>query len=301
MTDRETRRGVSSCEVPLERGVALWRHTSIRAGGSARFYARPTDVDSVRCLLRWARCHDLAHAILGGGSNVLFPDAGYDGLIVHTSELRGRLAEGTRVRVAAGERLAETAWWATKRGLSGLEWACGIPGSIGGAVAMNAGTRHGDMAGVLDSVALLTEGGSVDRVPARSLGLAYRTSALLSDDPPGVLIGAVFALTRGSAEACRVRARSWIAERLERLPVGASVGSVFRNPPAGPTAGELLEDAGCKGLRIGHAVVSTRHANVIVNEGSDNAGDVMALIERMKRRVRDASGVELREEVVIYA
>ncbi len=301
MTDRAAE-GVElprKVEALLVRDVPLWQHTSIRVGGPARFYAQPADSDELRSLLRWARQHDCPYVILGGGSNVVFPETGYDGLIIRTTGLRGRLIEGTQVRVAAGEHLTDVAWWTTRLGLSGLEWACGIPGSIGGAVVMNAGTRDGDVAGVLTSAEVLAEE-HVLTVPAESLRLGYRTSALLAGDLRGILIEATFVLRGAEPAACLAQARSSIAERLRTLPVGASAGCVFRNPPTGPTAGELLDHAGCKGLRVGRAMVSTRHANVILNEGVDNAGDVIALIERMQRRVLDAFSVELREEVVIY-
>jgi len=301
MTDRAAE-GVElprKVEALLVRDVPLWQHTSIRVGGPARFYAQPADSDELRSLLRWARQHDCPYVILGGGSNVVFPETGYDGLIIRTTGLRGRLIEGTQVRVAAGEHLADVAWWTTRLGLSGLEWACGIPGSIGGAVVMNAGTRDGDVAGVLTSAEVLAEE-HVLTVPAESLRLGYRTSALLAGDLRGILIEATFVLRGAEPAACLAQARSSIAERLRTLPVGTSAGCVFRNPPTGPTAGELLDHAGCKGLRVGRAMVSTRHANVILNEGSDNASDVLLLIDRMKDRVLTSFGVELREEVVIY-
>jgi len=302
---RMTDRAAEGVELPrkvealLVRDVPLWQHTWIRVGGPARFYAQPADSDELRSLLRWARQHDCPYVILGGGSNVVFPETGYDGLIIRTTGLRGRLIEGTQVRVAAGEHLTDVAWWTTRLGLSGLEWACGIPGSIGGAVVMNAGTRDGDVAGVLTSAEVLAEE-HVLTVPAESLRLGYRTSALLAGDLRGILIEATFVLRGAEPAACLAQARSSIAERLRTLPVGTSAGCVFRNPPTGPTAGELLDHAGCKGLRVGRAMVSTRHADVILNEGSDNASDVLLLIDRMKDRVLTSFGVELREEVVIY-
>ena len=302
MTDRAAEGVELPCKVEalLERGVPLWQHTSIRVGGPARFYARPAGPDDLRSLLRWSRRNDRPHALLGGGSNVVFPETGYDGLIIRTTGLRGRfIEEGTRARVAAGERLAEVAWWATRLGLSGLEWACGIPGSIGGAVVMNAGARGGDVEGVLSSVEILAEE-HVLTVPAELLRLGYRTSALLTGDLRGILIEATFVLRRAEPAACLARARSSIAERLRNFPVGASAGCIFRNPPTGPTAGQLLDHAGCKGLRVGRATVSVRHANVILNEGSDNASDVLKLIDRMKDRVLTSSGAELREEVIRF-
>ena len=241
-------------------------------------------------------------AILGGGTNVVFPDAGYDGLVLHTGALRGRrLEEGAQLRVAAGERLAGIAWWAAEQGLSGLEWAAGIPGTIGGAVTMNAGTRDGEMAERLVAVDWLRADGRVESVPAAALGLGYRTSSLQDETNGAIVVAATIALDRDDPDRCIARARSTIEERLGKLPLGASAGSIFRNPPSGPTAGQLLDHAGCKELRVGEAVVSLRHANVIVNEGYDNGGDVIELIEQMKQRVNERHGVELTREVVVFS
>jgi UDP-N-acetylmuramate dehydrogenase len=278
----------------------LWRHTSLRVGGPARAFAEPASVDALQALSRWARDDGRSVVVLGAGTNVVFSDAGYDGLVLHTAALRGRSVEGARVRAAAGEGLAGLAWWTAKQGLSGLEWGCAIPGSLGGAVVMNAGTRDGDIAGTLVSADVLTDEG-VGTVPASALRLGYRTSAVLAGDLDGIIVGATFELRRDAPQACVERARACVASHLARLPVGASAGSIFRNPRTGPTAGELLDRAGCKGLRIGRAIVSAHHADVIVNEGTDNAADVLALIDAMKRRVHDAFGIELSEEVVIHS
>ena len=280
---------------------ALWRHTSLRVGGIARYWAEPMTLESMRSLVRWAKRQSLRCAVLGGGTNVVFPDAGYDGLVLHTGALRGRsVGEHGSVRVAAGERLAGIAWWAARQGLSGLEWAAGIPGTIGGAVTMNAGTRDGQMVERLVSVDWLRADGRVESVPAAALGLGYRTSSLQDETNGAIVVAATIALDREDPDRCIARARSTIEERLGKLPLGASAGSIFRNPASGPTAGRLLDDAGCKGLRVGEAVVSSRHANVIVNGGTNNGDDVIELIERMKQRVLDASGIKLEEEVVLY-
>jgi len=283
----------------LRSEVPLWEHTSIRVGGPASLYAQPATVDQLKAVVQWAQRTDRPFVVLGGGSNVVFPDMGFEGLVIRTTGLRGRRVEGMRVRVAAGERLAEVAWWAAKLGLAGLEWACGIPGSIGGAVVMNAGTRNDDIASVLSSVDVLTEE-HVNAAPVESLRLGYRTSALLEGDLHGIVVEATLELRRDHPAECLERARSSIAERLRRLPIGASAGCIFRNPASGPSAGELLDRAGCKRLRAGQAKVSNQHANVILNEGTNNARDVLALVEQMKRRALEAFGVELREEVIRF-
>jgi len=290
--------GARRPEESLVSRVPLWPHTSLRVGGPAAFLADPIDLEEVAGLLRWAQGAGRSFIVLGAGSNMIFSDAGYEGLVLRTGGLRGRWVEGARVRVAAGERLPEVAWWAARSGLAGLEWACGIPGSVGGAVAMNAGAHGAAIAGILASVDVLDPDG-VLTLPAEALRLGYRTSRLLTGEVSGVIVEATFELAPADPAACVARARSHIAERVRKLPVGASAGCIFRNPVEGPTAGQLLDRAGCKGLRIGDAMVSTIHANVILNEGTDNAGEVLELIARMKERVLTTHGVELREEVVI--
>jgi len=280
-------------------GVPLCRHTSLRVGGRARYFAKPGTVEDVADVTSRARERDLATVILGAGTNTVFGCAEYPGLVLSTRGLRGVGVEGTKITAAAGEPLAELAWSACERGLSGLEWACGIPGTVGGAVAMNAGAHGNDMAAVLASAGVLTDGGLI-AVPAKLLGLGYRTSALRTGDLCGVVVEVALALRREDPQMCLDRARSLIAERLNRFPIGASAGCIFRNLGSGPTAGELLDLAGCKGLRVGQAIVSDWHANVIINEGTGNADDVLELIEQMKKRVLDAFGVELHEEVVVY-
>jgi len=248
--------------------------------------------------IAWSGANRVSHCVLGGGTNILFTDSGFDGLVVHTACLRGLRIDGVTLRAAAGEALSAVVWAACRAGLTGLEWAYGIPGTVGGAVVMNAGTEDGETAGVLQRVTVQGPSGE-KRVPMATLALGYRTSALLTGDLSGVIIEVEFALHRDDPDACTARARRTMVERIDRLPAGASVGCIFRNPPEGPTAGQLLDRSGCKGLRVGGAYVSDEHANVIVNEGAENAGDVLELIERMKFRVRDAYGIDLHEEVVI--
>ena len=294
----------ASVEVPeglqgfVRCGGPLWRRTSIRVGGPAALYGTPRSAEDVNRILAWARGADLSVAILGGGTNVVFSDAGYEGLVLDTTGLGGRRAEGVRLIAGAGESLSKLAWWACSLGLSGLEWGCGIPGTVGGAVVMNAGTKDGETASVLTDVRLAT-GEMTLNLSADELHLGYRTSALRDGRLRGVILEATFQLEERPAEECLKTARRILDERIRRLPRGATVGCIFRNPPSGPTAGQLLDHAGCKEMRVGLARVSKEHANVVVNDGIDNAADVLDLIRRMRERVLEKFGVELREEVVI--
>jgi len=284
----------------VQEDVDLFPRTSIRVGGPARFFAEPESIEGASDVITWAEQIEIPVVTLGAGTNVVFGDEGYPGLVLSTRELRGMRIDGIRLTAASGEPLSCVAWSACEAGLSGVEWACGIPGSIGGAVVMNAGARGSDMADVLTSVEVLSDEGVIEEIPAESLRLGYRTSALLTGALRGAVVEATLELRRDDPARCLERARMTIEERLRRLPVGASAGSIFRNPKAGPTAGELLDRAGCKGLKIGRARVSEKHANIIVNEGTNNASDVLALIRQMKQRVKDTFGVELVAEVVIY-
>ncbi|MFC2081666.1 UDP-N-acetylmuramate dehydrogenase [Candidatus Bipolaricaulota bacterium] len=280
------------------REIDLADHTSLRVGGPARHFSQPGGLPELERTIRIAEEQGLPVVVLGGGSNVVFSDSGYSGLVIHTIQLRGERFEGTRITAAAGERLSALAWRACRAGLSGLEWACGIPGTIGGAVVMNAGTRDGEIADSLQRVVVL---GSGDRreLTLAELDLGYRTSAILTGALRGVVVEAEFELMAADPQRCIEMARQQLAARLERLPIGASAGSIFRNPITGPTAGVLLDRAGCKGMSVGDVRVSNQHANIIVNDGRENASDVLRLIELMKTRVRGAFGIDLEEEVVI--
>ncbi|MFC2099906.1 UDP-N-acetylmuramate dehydrogenase [Candidatus Bipolaricaulota bacterium] len=281
------------------REIDLADHTSLRVGGPARHFSQPGGLPELERAIRLAEQSDFPVVILGGGTNVIFPDAGFPGLVIHTTQLRGARFKGTRITAAAGERLSALAWRACRAGLSGLEWACGIPGTLGGAVVMNAGTRDGEIADSLQRAGVLSRGDRRELTLAE-LDLGYRTSAVLTGAVRGVVVEAELELTAGDPQRCIEMARQQLAERVERLPIGASAGCIFRNPDHGPSAGELLDRAGCKGMSVGAARVSEQHANIIVNDGRGNASDVLRLIELMKTRVRSAFGIDLEEEVVVF-
>ena len=236
--------------------------------------------------------------VLGGGTNTLFSDEGFAGLVIRTNHVRGFSIGGSRITAAGGESFASVARTACEAGLSGLEWACGIPGAVGGAVAMNAGTREGDVAAILESVASASVDGVVKR-SCHDLALGYRESAYRVGDLAEAVVEATFELVASTPERTRALAGRLLAEREAKFPSGATAGCTFRNPPEGPSAGELLDRAGCKGMRVGAARVSERHANFIVNEGERNAADILRLIDAMRDRVRAAFGIELVEELVI--
>ena len=276
----------------------LWPLTSMRAGGPARWLAKPTTVTELEALLAWIQGAYLPHVVLGGGTNVLFSDKGYPGVVLCTRELKGIQIDGTSVTVSAGEMLAATARRLNRLGLSGMEWACGIPGTVGGAVVMNAGTQDGDMSDIVESVRLLTSSG-VRKCSVEHLKLGYRTSALRTCEREGIVLEASLKLRLDDPTQCAKRERTLLDERLKTQPRGASSGCIFKNPDTGPSAGMLLDRAGCKALRVGATHVSALHANFIINDGQDNAADVLALIDRMRVQVLEHHGVTLRQEVQV--
>jgi len=282
----------------FSRGTPLHSQTSLRVGGVAAWSVTPNSSEQLREALRIASSEGLPWFCLGSGANVLFDDSGFPGLVIHTSRLQGSHRRGETLSVAAGESLSRIARRACEDGLSGLEWACGIPGTVGGAVSMNAGAHGGQMADILVSA----DSASIDGVFQRSvteLGLGYRTSAYREGELEEIVTGVVLQLVRSTRDRTRREADRLLGIRRTTQPKGASAGCIFRNPPQPPTAGELLDRAGCKGLRVGRAVVSERHANFILNEGHENASDILTLIDQMRERVRKAFSVELETEIVI--
>lgn len=276
----------------------LWRWTTLRVGGPAQWLLQANDTADVVAAVAWAHAHDIPVLCLGRGSNLLVGEPGVRGLVISTGAVQGIRRDGEQVTAACGEPLSALARRVGRMGLSGLEWACGIPGTVGGAVAMNAGAAA-DMASILASVRLCTDEGRVETLAAEDLHLGYRTSALRTGARRGIIVEATFRLRRDDPIRCRERARAVVAKRRTTQPRGASAGCIFKNPPTGLPAGALLDRAGCKGLRVGDAVVSDVHANFIINRGSRNSRDILDLLRQMQARVIDVHGVRLDPEVEI--
>jgi UDP-N-acetylmuramate dehydrogenase len=234
--------------------------------------------------------------VLGGGFNTLVRDGGIRGVVLRLSGLRAITLEGNQLCAEAGATHTQITRAAADAGLAGLEFAVGIPGTLGGWIAMNAGTREREMADVVASVAWLTSGGEVLERTRDALRFRYRETEL----PPGAIVTrARFALTPDDPAAIRARMREQMEGRRATQPVDQpSCGSVFRNPP-GDHAGRLIEAAGLKGLRVGGAEISTLHANFVVTEPGATAADVLALIERARGAVRERFDIRLETEVRI--
>ncbi len=277
----------------------LARLTTIRAGGQADFYARPDSPEALAALLAWAGEQELEVGVVGSGSNLLIADEGFRGLVM---KLDGSLAtierENERLLCGGGARLPQAAAFAARAGLSGLEFGVNIPGTVGGAVKMNANAYGGDLARVLDWVEVVSAAGASRRTPDQ-LGFSYRRSNLGPDE---VVARASFALTPAEPGNVKATLAGMRASRRAAQPSGIKTfGSTFKNPDdpraEGRSAGVLLDEAGCRGLAVGGARFSNKHANFVENTGEATTADVIALMAEGRRRVRERFGVELEPEV----
>jgi UDP-N-acetylmuramate dehydrogenase len=281
--------------IPLEEGVPLARLTTIGTGGPARYFGRPVSLDQLEEVLAWAADHDLSAETIGLGSNVLAHDDGVDALLLRLSgELAGVRVEGEMLVAGGGATNAVCLHRARDAGLGGLEFASAIPGTAGGGVRMNAGAYGSDWRAVIAD-ATVVAAGKRRTLTADELGLAYRHSALA----PGEVVAEVrFRLTPRPVEAIKAEVAELLARRKATQPTTKrTFGSVFANPGEGPGAGRLIEECGLKGLRIGGALISERHANFIENAGDARSADALALMVEARRCVHDRFGVELRHEV----
>ena len=269
--------------------------TTWRIGGPARFFAEVDDVVALAGLLRWAAAEGLPAIPLGKGSNVLVPDEGLDAVVfVLAGDLAAVSIEAPLVRAGGGASLMSLAVTARHAGLSGTEGLSGIPSSVGGAVRINAGAYGIEIFDLLEDVTLVSPAGEIRVVPAASISHGYRWSALCEADD--VVAAATLRLRPAARAEIDARLNEVREKRKKALPTKPNAGSVFKNPP-GDHAGRLLEACGLKGLRVGGAEVSERHANVIVNAGGATAADVRELMARMRDAVRERLGVDLVPEV----
>ncbi len=279
-------------------GEPLMNHTTYRVGGAAEVLVRPATVADAIRVYRFAKAGGAPLAVIGAGSNVIAPDDGLAGIVIETKNaLAGIAYRGHELaRAGAGVSLVDLARDAARRGFGGLEPLSCIPGTVGGAVVMNAGTRAGDTAGVLERIGVCTSSGRTRIFGARELGFGYRRSIVLGSD--WLVLWAEFRIAPGDpVNSLRAIDEQW-EERSRKFPLEEpSAGSVFKRPP-GDYAGRLIEACGCKGMRVGGALVSERHANFIVNTGSATASDIMELIARIRKAVYEKTGIYLELEQI---
>jgi UDP-N-acetylmuramate dehydrogenase len=276
------------------RDVPLGPLTTYGVGGPAGVLLTVADPDQLAATARAVAAHPVPVLVVGLGSNLLVSDAGFDGLVLVLGPGFADVdIEGTRVRAGARAKLPVVARQTAAAGLTGFEWAAGVPGSIGGAVRMNAGVHDADLSDALVRVRVVDLASGEDGVmAANDLHLEYRHSSLRDDQ---VVVWADLDLVAGDAAAARAAIKDKTQWRRDHQPGGRNAGSVFANPP-GDSAGRLIEAAGCKGLRIGTAEVSPKHANFIQSDEGGTAADVYALIAEVRRRVFREHGVLLRPE-----
>lgn len=293
--------GVVRGKIQWDAPLSAW--TTYRIGGPADALVTLLDVEDLQEVLKFCRLEELRWKLLGRGSNILAADEGFGGIVIVLGEgfkYIGRDPERDQgsnwVKSGAGVGLARLSSWCADSGLSGFEFASGIPGTVGGGVVMNAGAWGRSMADVIRSIELVDHE-KIEIISEKHLNFSYRTCRVLAGRKNAVVTGVTMSFKTAAPEQIKETIRTLKEKRKERQPYGQpNCGSVFRNPEE-ISAGKLIDEAGLKGRRIGDAAVSEKHANFIVNCGQASAHDVLALIDEIKERVMQTSGVELIPEV----
>ena len=287
-------------EISVKYNEPLSKHTSIRIGGNAQAMAFPKSREELAALLQQSVLLDRKPIILGAGTNVLAPDEGMQGLIICLKDcLDGcQRVDGRHIRVMAGVTLSRAAVFAASQGLSGMEFAHGIPGTLGGGVYMNAGAYGGELGAICREVELMDFDGNIERRSGEEMGFSYRHSCL--EEEPRIVISALLELEPKDPEEIRARMKELQAKRSASQPLGIpSAGSAFKRPVGGYAAA-LIEQAGLKGFRVGDAAISEKHAGFAVNLGKATAADMKTLLKEVSRRVEEQFGIRLEPEIRIW-
>ncbi|MCP1103642.1 UDP-N-acetylmuramate dehydrogenase [Aequitasia blattaphilus] len=271
-------------------------HTTFQVGGPADYYLCPTNIEDLKRVLSICKEENLPYYVLGNGSNLLVGDKGYRGVIIETHENLNKIQiEGTQIRAMAGAGLSKVANRALSEGLTGMEFASGIPGSIGGACVMNAGAYGGEMKDILCQVLVLTPEGEVVEIKKEDMELGYRTSLFAKKHL--IVLEATLCLEKGNSEEIKERMDSLTEQRTTKQPLEyPSAGSTFKRPE-GYFAGKLIQDAGLSGKRIGGAMVSEKHNGFVINAGGATTKDITDLMDFIIKTVKEKHGVILEPEV----
>lgn len=277
----------------------LANHTTMKIGGPADLFIEPSSIENSEKVMKVIREHQLAWTVIGRGSNLLVSDKGIAGAVIKLGKGLDQLEiHDTEVRVGAGFSLVTLAVQISKKGLAGLEFASGIPGSVGGAVYMNAGAHGSDMSEVLEKVHVLFDDGTLAWLTKEEMEFSYRTS-VLQKKRPGIVLEAIFQLKAGNREEIVAKMQANKNYRKETQPYNLPcAGSIFRNPLP-QYAGQLVQEAGLKGYSVGGAQISPMHGNFIVNTGNGKAEDVLALIQHVKGTIYQQYGINIETEVEI--
>ena len=279
---------------------SMAKHTSFRIGGPAEVMAFPKNAEELSEILKMSRLLDLKPAILGAGTNVLAPDDGIRGLVICLKDCMQGMEQldDRRIRVMAGVTMTRAAVFAANLGLSGMEFAHGIPGTVGGGVYMNAGAYGGEIAMICESVDVMDLEGNLRTVTCAQMEFSYRHSIL--EEESGIVVSAVFCLNPGDSETIRAKMKELQGKRSASQPLDLpSAGSAFKRPVGGYAAA-LIDHAGLKGYQVGGAAISTKHAGFAVNLGGATAADVRALLAQVSDRVFENSGIRIEPEIRIW-
>lgn len=276
----------------VEESISLKKYTTYKVGGRAECIVYPKTVEKLVLLIRILNQYNINYKILGNGSNLLFSDKDFRGVLVKLSDIDNIEINGNRIKVGAGYSLMKLSRIAMKNSLTGLEFAAGIPGTVGGAVFMNAGAYKSDMGYIVRSIKVLTPDYRIIELENKELNFHYRTS-FLKTHPKYICLEVVIKLDYGNKQAIENLMKNRLKRRLESQPLNyPSAGSVFRNPP-NMFAGELIENLGLKGMKHGGAMISDKHANFIVNSGNAKSEDIKYLIDYAKDKVLEKYNVEM--------
>lgn len=286
--------------IALRFNEPLSKHTSFRIGGPAEVMAFPQNADELAEILKLSKKLDIRTSILGAGTNVLAPDEGVPGLVICLKDsLNGmqELGDG-RILVMAGVTMSRAAVFAANHGLTGMEFAHGIPGTIGGGVYMNAGAYGGEISQICESVTVINREGEQKTLSRDEMCFRYRHSVL--EESGAIVVSAVFCLNQDTSEAVKARMKELLTKRSASQPLDLpSAGSAFKRPVGGYAAA-LIDQAGLKGFQVGGAGISTKHAGFAVNLGGATANDVKQLLEQVSARVFEATGIKLEPEIRIW-
>ena len=300
MTDFQRQIALFLPEVTLKMDEPMSSHTSFRIGGGAEVMAFPKNGEELSAVLKASALLDIKPAILGAGTNVLAPDAGISGLVICLKDCLDEMEQldDTHIRVMAGVTMTRAAVFAANLGLAGMEFAHGIPGTVGGGVYMNAGAYGGEIRDICESVEVMDMQGNLSVKSREEMEFSYRHSIL--EDQGGIVVSAVFSLTPAEPEAIRERMKELKGKRSASQPLDLpSAGSAFKRPVGGYAAA-LIDQAGLKGFRVGGAAISEKHAGFAVNLGGATAEDVCELLRQVSDRVFADSGIRLEPEVRIW-
>ena len=287
-------------DVELRFHEPMSKHTSFRIGGGAEVMAFPKNREELARILKVSALMDIKPAILGAGTNVLAPDAGISGLVICLKDCLSGMEQldGDRIRVAAGVTMTRAAVFAANLGLAGMEFAHGIPGTIGGGIYMNAGAYGGELKDICESVDVMDLQGNVRTLTNEQMGFSYRHSML--EENPGIVVGAIFRLNPMEPEQIKAKMKELQGKRTAAQPLDLpSAGSAFKRPVGG-FAAALIDQAGLKGYTVGGAAISTKHAGFAVNIGGATARDVQDLLQRVSDIVFEKSGIRLESEIRIW-